>query len=627
MRGPAPVYALADEQRARAESSAWSRFTAPADDDEFCTGWLALLGARVERARAALLLVADDEQGPFTVAAAWPDAQRDLQYLGPAAQRALGERRGIVGGADGGAPAADGAAHVGYPIEVSGRLFGAVVLDIAGGAGGQADLQAALRQIHWASGWLIDHFRQRVLRQREAELARMALLNELLATALQHRRLQASALAVANELAGRLRCDRVAIGFEDDGRVVPMALSHTASFDARSDLVRHLGDAMNEALDLGVPVLHPPAGGDDDDDPPAIAHADAALALKSAAMLSVPLLDAVRASGVITLERTVGPPFDDAEQRVAAAAGTMLGPVWEQQRLNERGAWRRLRDGSRSALLAAFGPRHPGFKLVGALAASLLLALALIRIDHRVAARTVIEGSVQQAAVAPFEGFIAAGFVRAGDVVKHGQPLARLDDRDLKLERARWSAEREQLQRRLQVAMAGADRGAMGVYAAQIAQAQAQLALAEERLARATLVAPFDGVVVSGDLSQQIGTPVEQGKLLFEVAPLEGFRVVLQVDDRDIARLAAGQRGELVLSSLPDRALPFTVRTVTPVASQHDGRNVFRVEARIDDSRSARLRPGMEGVGKVAVGERSLLWIWTHGFFDWLRLSVWNWTP
>jgi multidrug efflux pump subunit AcrA (membrane-fusion protein) len=174
--------------------------------------------------------------------------------------------------------------------------------------------------------------------------------------------------------------------------------------------------------------------------------------------------------------------------------------------------------------------------------------------------------------------------------------------------------------------MAQADRGAMGVIAAQISQSEAQLALAQERLARATLIAPFDGVVVSGDLRQRIGTPVEQGELLFEVAPLEGYRVVLQVDDLDIARLALAQHGELVLSSLPELALPFTVSAITPVATQIDGRNVFRVEAKID-GQIARLRPGMEGIGKVVVGERGLLWIWTHRFFDWLRLALWNWMP
>ena len=95
--------------------------------------------------------------------------------------------------------------------------------------------------------------------------------------------------------------------------------------------------------------------------------------------------------------------------------------------------------------------------------------------------------------------------------MKKGQTLARLDDRDLLLERSRWRAEGEQLQRRYQVAQAQADRTAMGVLAAQMNQAEAQLSLAEERLARATVVAPYDGVVVSGDLSQQIGSPLEAG--------------------------------------------------------------------------------------------------------------------
>jgi RND family efflux transporter MFP subunit len=620
----APIYSIAEEHRSHAEAAAWTRFVAAGDANEFCTSWLALLAARITRARAALLLVADEQSQAFGVTAAWPDPRRDLQYLGPIAQRALAERVGVVAAPGGGEPGNDGVAHVGYPVEVGGKLCAAVVFDIGGEGGSQGDLQAALRQIHWASAWLIDHFRQRVLAQREAELGRVGALNELMATALQHRRCEPSALAIANDLAPRLGCDRVSIGFEDAGRMVPSVMSHTATFDKRSDLVRNLGEAMDEVLDLGVSVAFPAPDGDELG---AIAHAEAARALQVQALLSVPLVANGETIGVITLERNTGPLFNPVEQRIAEAVGVMLGPVWAVQRANERSLWQRTRESVRGQLQAIYGPRRPGLKLLASTALLFLLAITLIQIDHRVSARTVVEGATQAAQVAPFEGYIAEAFVRAGDTVKQGQPLARLDDRDLKLERAKWSAEREQLQRRFQVAMAAADRGAMGVLAAQINQSEAQLSLAEEKLARATLVAPFDGLVVSGDLSQSIGSPVEQGKLLFEVAPLEGFRVVLQVDDRDISYVTAGQPGALVLSSLPDRSLPFTVRNVTPVATQHDGRNVFRVEAAIEGREAARLRPGMEGVGKVTVGERSLIWIWTHTFVDWLRLTAWNWMP
>ena len=58
-----------------------------------------------------------------------------------------------------------------------------------------------------------------------------------------------------------------------------------------------------------------------------------------------------------------------------------------------------------------------------------------------------------------------------------------------------------------------------------------------------------------------------------------------------------------------------------------DGHNVFAVEAAIDGPAVAALRPGMQGIAKVVVGQRSLLWIWTHGLVDWLRLTLWSWTP
>jgi RND family efflux transporter MFP subunit len=282
----------------------------------------------------------------------------------------------------------------------------------------------------------------------------------------------------------------------------------------------------------------------------------------------------------------------------------------------------RWREGTQAVL----GPRYPGLKVAGASLAAALLIAGLWQIDYRVTARTVVEGSIQLVKAAPFDGFIAESFVRAGDTVKSGQLMARLEDRDLALERQRWAAELEQAQRKFQVAMAQSDRGSMVVLEAQTHQSQAQLALVDEKLEKARLTAPFDGVVVSGDLSQSIGSPVEQGRVLFEVAPLEGYRVILQVDDRDIALLATGQPGKLVLSSSPERSFPFAVSSVTSVATQQEGRNVFRVEAQMRGV-PAPLRPGMEGIGKVVVGKSSLLWIWTHRAFDWLRLTLWNWMP
>ena len=620
--GTASIHALATEDILRAESSAWARFSTARDRTEFCSSWLAILCTQIDRVNGALLLLGPDQDGAFIPTAMWPDASRDLQHLSPAAERALGERRGIVVAPDGKSqPTRDQPAHIGYPIEVSGVLHGAVVLDIA--ARPDPALQRALRQLHWATAWLVDRFRQQVLEEREARIARLALALDLVATAVQEHHLSAAALAVANELASRLKCDRASIGFEKSGNVEVEAISHTATFDARMSLVRLIGDAMDEVLDLDTALIYPPRA---DDELGAVAHAELASELKDVAICSVPLLEDGHAMGALTLERTSGDVFDDETMELCKTIGGLLGPILRLKQDNEHGALWRMREGFHEKAQMLFGPRHPGVKLVACVIIGILIFLSVATGTYRISAKTAVEGAVQRAAVAPFDGHIAQSFVRAGDIVREGQALCRLDDRELKLEYTRLTSEREQTQRKHRQALASQDRGSMTVLAAQIAQIDAQIALVGDRLSRATLVAPFNGVVVSGDLSQLLGTPVEQGKLLFQVAPLDAYRVILEVDERDIASIELGQPGELTLSALPNQGMDFTVRQITPVSSQQEGRNYFRVEAQLD-APSDRVRPGMEGVGKITIGDRRLIWIWTHSLVDWLRSWAWKELP
>jgi RND family efflux transporter MFP subunit len=246
--------------------------------------------------------------------------------------------------------------------------------------------------------------------------------------------------------------------------------------------------------------------------------------------------------------------------------------------------------------------------------------------DFRVSANSTVEGMVQRSIAAPFNGYVKEAPFRAGDIVKADQVIGRFDDRDLRLERIKLWSQREQYQKQHREAMANHDRTQMEIIGAQIAQADAQMALVEEQLSRSEMVAPFDGFIVMGDLSQSLGSPVERGQVLFEIAPLDGYRIALNVDERDIGHVAPGQQGELAVSSMPSEKFPFTVVKITPVNVAKEGKNYFKVEAKLAEGAN-RLRPGMEGVGKIYIEERKLAWIWTHAFTDWLRLLAWTWLP
>ena len=273
-----------------------------------------------------------------------------------------------------------------------------------------------------------------------------------------------------------------------------------------------------------------------------------------------------------------------------------------------------------------FGPRHAALKLGAIILAVVVGLLAIGKGEFRVAATTTLEPLVQQAAVAPFDGYIREAPARAGDVVKQGAVLARLDDRELRLERLKWLAQQEEYSKQFRQAMADRNPAQVQIVTAQLEQARAQAERVTDQLERTTVSAPFDGIVVSGDLTQQLGAPVEKGKVLFEVAPLSAFRVVLQVDERDVAYVKPGQRGTLLLGAFPHDPVTFTVLQVTPVSDAKDGRNAFRVEAQPNDTALA-LRPGMQGVGKVEIERARYLWIWTREIMNWLRLAAWRWLP
>lgn len=607
-----------------AEAQAWSAFAAAPSDAEFCKAWLALQCAAIPAVRAGLLLLRPPGTEAYVPAAVWPDPRRDVSHLTEAAERALTARRGMVLGLD---PAereyvAAGTLHVGFPIQTEDAVHGAVVLDIA--ARPEAQLQGVLRQLLWGAGWIEALLRRQGAGRESQRLARAATGLDLLQATQQHRSLGEAALALVNELATRLQADRASLGIVREGELKLQAISRTAWFDPQSQLVEAIENAMEEAVDqeaaIAVPAAVQARGRVN------VAHRDLAARASARAVLSVPLRSGGRAVGALMLERTEGPSFDADTILLAEVVAELVAPGLERLVDGERWFAGRGIDKLAAWRDRLVGPRHPTVKL--AAVAVLLVAgfMAFAQGQFRISARTLIEGSTQRAVVAPFEGYVAEAHVRAGDRVQAGQLLARLDDRDLQLERVRWASERDQSERKYRDALARHDRSASRILSAQVAQADAQLALVEEKLAKTRLAAPFDGIVVAGDLSQLLGAPLEQGKVLFELAPLDAYRVVLQVDERDIGYVEPAQRGVLALAGHTARTLPFTVKSVTSVSTPRDGRNYFRVEAALEEA-PATLRPGMEGVGKVSAGEARLAWIWTRTFTDWARIALWSWMP
>jgi RND family efflux transporter MFP subunit len=548
------------------------------------------------------LLLLQSHGNEYLPAAQWPAGTADLRALGETAQQALRSGDAVI--------QRPNPAHLiaAYPLLGPQQPYGCVVL-VCKPMRDDA-LQQALKLLHWGGGWLVALLERREAQALTHKLDALQRSFDLELGALSEQEPSAAARVIVNQALGVFGAARASVGWVDPQYptrgVRVQALSHTAYFDPRSDTLTQLTARMNDALDQARCVVSP---GD------------------ASTTMAVPLLVNTEAIGVLMLEfeGALGDERRRALEPMAHTIGLALGPALKHQLRAQRSWWQHTRASLSASMSKVFGREHAGLKFIAACLTLALLIAALLPVPFRINAPVVLEGEMQRAAVAPFDGFIAQAPVRAGDEVKAGQVLARLDDRDLRLEQTRYRSETEVAQRKLREAMAAGDAVNVQLASAQRNQAQAQLTLIDEKLARIAITAPFDGIVVKGDLSQQIGSPVETGKLLFEVAPIDRYRLMLKVDERDVAYVKPGQKGKLVLSALAQEALKFQIQRVVPMTVSEEGAHFFRVEAQPQGDAAPTLRPGMEGVAKVDIESRSLLFVVTRRMTDWWRLQLWEW--
>jgi membrane fusion protein (multidrug efflux system) len=192
-----------------------------------------------------------------------------------------------------------------------------------------------------------------------------------------------------------------------------------------------------------------------------------------------------------------------------------------------------------------------------------------------------------------------------GQPVRKGQLLVGLDASLNEAEVAQYKAEYDlalsNLKRSEDLAQQKFISSSARETAASNAQvAEARLKLAQARLSKMRIVAPFDGVV--GIRGVSLGDYVKDGADLVNVEDVRNLKVDFRLPERSLEQLRVGQPLEIVADALPSEHWPAQVEAINPKVDQN-GRSL-EVRGRFDNA-SGRLRPGMFVRVRVIVGERS----------------------
>jgi membrane fusion protein (multidrug efflux system) len=179
-----------------------------------------------------------------------------------------------------------------------------------------------------------------------------------------------------------------------------------------------------------------------------------------------------------------------------------------------------------------------------------------------------LEADEQVEVVSEIAGVVRALPFAEGRAIARGGVIAILDDREARaeaeragavLERERLEAERVgKLRERNIVSAQDLERALTNLKVA-----EANLAQAKARLDKATIRAPFAGVVGRRRISP--GAYVRAGDVITEMAGLDQLRLSFNAPERYAGRLTVGSRVEVRPAAFPDRSLVGEIRVIDPV--------------------------------------------------------------
>ncbi|HEX5176288.1 MAG TPA: efflux RND transporter periplasmic adaptor subunit, partial [Chthoniobacteraceae bacterium] len=225
-------------------------------------------------------------------------------------------------------------------------------------------------------------------------------------------------------------------------------------------------------------------------------------------------------------------------------------------------------------------------------------------------------------------GFLEQIFVKEGDHVKAGQPLAQLSNREarqaLAVAETRLQVAEQMVQAALGLGKLAEQKQAENTRAAQLAKTEE----ARREVDQLTLRAHIDGTVLTRSLDTKLGMYLQGNDLFCEIAALDPMRIKIALSEKQVRYVKKGQRVRLKANAYPHHEFQgvvaedpvmffgneipaaFSARRSGDVpvyidahGKEHPVERTFEAVVAVENGKGL-LRPGMTGRGKIYAGRR-----------------------
>jgi putative peptide zinc metalloprotease protein len=272
------------------------------------------------------------------------------------------------------------------------------------------------------------------------------------------------------------------------------------------------------------------------------------------------------------------------------------------------------------------GGRLRRLGLVGGSALLIFTICCFIPTQLVIKRNVAVELASPEAVRPDVEGFVDKIFVKEGDKVAPGAPLAQLSNRDVEQDLVQAKGQLAVAQADVQRAMAAQQPAEMLEAKAIVERMQKRFNDAEQNVDRLTLRTKSGGTVLTHDLQLQQYKRLHLNDVFCEVAPLDSMRIVVPLNEKQVRWVHEGQKVELKSYAYPgvtlngaiagdpviligeDMPAAFSARRQgdVPTAFDRMGKEIplertFEAEIQVDNH-DGLLRQGMTGRARIYAG-------------------------
>lgn len=262
--------------------------------------------------------------------------------------------------------------------------------------------------------------------------------------------------------------------------------------------------------------------------------------------------------------------------------------------------------------------------LIIALAVFAALFLIFCPLPMRVSGNATVSSARTAQVQAGVDGIVKNVYIREGDHVQQGAVLAELEDWNYRADLAAAEAKYGEAMATMNRALAQNDGTLAGTEQVKIGYLKAEMTRARERLDRATIRSPLDGVVNTPQVQNSVGRRLMHGDTFAEIMETSQVTVDVAIPEDDATLLHRGEHAFIKLESFPLRTVRGDATIISPQSQVESDQRVFVARVNVPNPDGA-IRPGMQGHGKLLVGWHPAGYVLFRGSVMWLWGKLWLW--